>query len=183
MLIPLTFAPSTAPPAAEQDVVELLLECHVRIRHHAALGLRLARGEGDAEARAEAAGQLLRYFGTALLLHAQDEDESLWPLMRACGADVGVEAALEKMAAQHVEIEARLGALCACWKQLAEQGTCQAPFEQLLSDSQQLSELFCAHLELEETFIFPAVRQKMPRQVQQQLREQLRARREPPKAA
>ena len=177
MLIHLTFG--STQPTASGDVIDALLECHARIRHHSALAVKVARGEGGAEARQEALGQLLRYFGKALPLHAEDEDASLLPRLRAAGVDSQVETALETMRVQHLEIDARLAGLMACWQPMSLDQPCGCTPEALLEGSLALEALFRDHLAIEETTIFPAVRAHLPAAEQEGLREEMRRRREP----
>jgi hypothetical protein len=77
-------------PRPAAGAVELLLECHERIRHFARLALKLAgtRDLPPAEV-AEAAAAVRRYFAEALPLHAADEEESMMPRLR--GRDPAVE--------------------------------------------------------------------------------------------
>jgi hemerythrin-like domain-containing protein len=75
---------STAP--SFDDPLGLLAACHGRIRRQLATLERLQRHlpeHGcDADARAAATG-ILRYFDTAALNHHADEEESLFPRLRA----------------------------------------------------------------------------------------------------
>ncbi len=160
-------------PACARDAVDMLLECHERIRNHSTLALRLARGEGDARMRQDAAGQLVRYFGIALPLHVEDEDQSVSPRLNAAGIASPEGEALAEMTRQHEEIEARLAALLPRWKSLPES---QAG---LLEPSEGLAELLEAHLRLEEKVIFPAMREHLTPADNLALMSEFRARREP----
>ncbi len=92
----LTFGPR--PPAG--DVVDLLLECHTRIRSFTTLAARLASTPGLAAAEvAEAAAGVHRYFTQALPLHARDEEESVLPRLR--GRDPEVDRELAEMVHEH----------------------------------------------------------------------------------
>ena len=62
-------------PAAPGDAVDLLLECHQRIRAFLDLADRLGPpGPDPAQAVADAAARVHRYFTLALPLHARDEE-------------------------------------------------------------------------------------------------------------
>ncbi|MGA9524873.1 MAG: hemerythrin domain-containing protein [Myxococcaceae bacterium] len=157
------------PPCA-RDAVDMLLECHERIRSHSTLAVRLARGEGDARMRSEAAAQLVRYFGTALPLHVEDEDLSMAPALREKGLTVLENEALAEMSQQHEDIDARLEELLPLWR-AGESGA--------LETSEQLARLFDGHLQLEEKMIFPAMRARLGPAEHQALIQAFRARREP----
>ncbi len=100
---------------AEGDLVDLLLDCHQRIRTFTDLAARLAAAERPAAGEVrDAAARVHRYFSEALPLHARDEEESILP--RLAGRDAEVDAALARMRAEHAEHGAPVGAvlgLCA----------------------------------------------------------------------
>src|SRR5512143_2894636 len=89
-------------PAAPADAVELLLECHQRIRSFLGLAGRLAEArEEGAEAVAEAAFRVHGYFTLALPLHARDEEDSIAP--RLSGREPALDAELGTMVREHQE--------------------------------------------------------------------------------
>src|SRR6516164_5551174 len=71
------------PSKENSDIVDLLSECHDRIRAFTGLAGRLASSGSvsDNEIR-DAAGQLVRYFSESLPLHVADEEESILPRLR-----------------------------------------------------------------------------------------------------
>src|SRR5512137_2777551 len=97
-------------PPVPGDAVDLLLECHVRIRAFLGMARRLGEARGEAPAAlADAARQVHRYFAEALPLHARDEEESLAPRLR--GLDPGLDRELAAMAREHGEHAVPLAAL------------------------------------------------------------------------
>src|SRR5574341_1715069 len=89
-------------PGARSDAVDLLLECHQRIRSFLGLALRLGEAWAAEPAEvADAAARVHRYFALALPLHAQDEDQSIAPRLR--GRDRAVDHELEIVAREHRE--------------------------------------------------------------------------------
>ena len=74
-----------APAASFDEPLEMLAACHERIEAQLGTLERLAqhlpRHGCDADARSAAAA-VVRYFDTAGMLHHQDEDEDLFPLLR-----------------------------------------------------------------------------------------------------
>jgi hypothetical protein len=138
--------------------VDLLLECHDRIRSFLALALRIPGAvEEDPTLVAEAAGRVRRYFVEALPLHARDEEESILPRLR--GADPRVDAALAAMAREHLEHERPLGALVAeCELLSRDPGRLRERAASVAGPARELEAHFAVHLRGEEEVIFPAVR-------------------------
>jgi iron-sulfur cluster repair protein YtfE (RIC family) len=145
-------------PAAQGDAVELLLECHGRIRSFLALARRLAEARGETpEALADAAQRVHRYFTLALPLHARDEEESLVPRLR--GREPALEAALDSMVREHAEHQAPLGALVGACDEVARDPGRQPGLARILAQATgELERHFEGHLAREEGVIFPAVR-------------------------
>ena len=139
------------------DVVDLLLECHGRIRRFTEVARRLgAAGADPAEQVREAAAQVRRYFREALPLHVADEDETIAPAL--AGRDPGVDAALAAMGAEHVEHGPALervvelcGAVAQDPRAISELGA------ELAVAAAALDALFEPHLAVEERTIFPAI--------------------------
>lgn len=140
------------------DTVDLLLECHARIRHFSALGVRLANAVAAPPSEvAETARQVRRYFEVALPLHVEDEEQSIAP--RLVGINAALDDALAAMRDEHALAEPSLAQLVALCSRLGEApselGAVQA---QLATTARNLTELFDAHLAAEEARIFPALR-------------------------
>jgi hemerythrin-like domain-containing protein len=157
-----------------QDVVELFLECHTKIRRFVGGAKALAADLN--EPRAEDVRAVRRYFAEALPLHAADEDESLVPRLR--GRDPEVDRALTLMGQEHVEhapwvrelvtrlldVEAEPSRIALHRSRLAELASAlEAHFEQ--------------HLGLEERVIFPRARELLSAAQQHEVLFELRARR------
>ncbi len=157
--------------------VDLLLECHDRIRSFLALALRIpgARAEDPAMV-AEAAGRVRRYFVEALPLHAQDEEESILPRLR--GRDPAVDAALDLMAREHAEHERPLGALVAACERVAlEPGRHAELAPAIAAATAELERHFSGHLRREEEIIFPALRRLLDARADAEIGREIRARR------
>lgn len=165
-------------PAVAGDAVDLLLECHDRIRSFLALARRIAEaGPGGAEGVSEAADRVRRYFGEALPLHARDEEESVLPRLR--GRDPAVDAALGTMAREHEEHERPLRVLVDACAGLARDPARHAELARvLLAATAELERHFAAHLRREEEVIFPAVRRLLDPASDRDIVRELRARRE-----
>lgn len=162
---------------APTDVVDMLLECHGRIRHFVGLAREVADAGGREPAQvAAAAGQVRRYFQEALPLHVADEEESLVP--RLSGLDPALDEALAEMQSEHVAHlpgNVRLVELCAQIEaDPSRLGELSAELGQL---SLSLSHAFEAHLEAEEATVFPAVRARLSEGDRAAIAAELRARR------
>jgi iron-sulfur cluster repair protein YtfE (RIC family) len=162
----------------EGDVVDLLLDCHARIRSFTALAARLAAERPPATEVREAALGIRRYFVEALPLHARDEEESLVP--RLSGTDPEVDRALAAMRQQHAEhgpVLDRVVGLCDALAEAPERHDALAP--ELAEAAEALRVHFVGHLAPEEEIIFPAIR-RLPAAERDAIQQELRARRTPP---
>lgn len=161
---------------SEGDVVDLMLECHERIRRFSAMAVRLAAAVDPAETEVrEGAGAVRRYFAEALPLHVADEEEDLVPMLR--GRDPDVDDALAAMAREHGEHGpdlARLLDLCARLER--EPARLAELRDELAPVAARLTTEFAAHLEREERVLFPALR-RLPDADRVALRARIRARR------
>jgi len=149
-------------PAAAGDAVDLLLECHERIRSFLALARRIAEAGPSEPGVGEAAARVRRYFVEALPLHARDEEESIAPRLR--GRDPAVDVELETMAREHRDHEPPLGALVAACEEIAgapERLPVVAP--DLTRAVGELERHFAPHLRREESMVFPAMRRLLDR--------------------
>ena len=160
--------------AVPADLVDLLLACHDRIRRFSDIAARLPHAPAST-ARAELAQAALavhRYFTVALPLHVQDEDLSVRPRL---GGEV--EAALERMSREHVEIERLLAEGSPLWLALAEHpNRLDALSPSLDRVATCLSAQLTVHLAQEEQIIFPAL-SRLDHNVQEEIRSEIRARR------
>ena len=169
--------------AAPGDAVDLLLECHERIRSFLALSRRIAEaGPADVAAVPEAAARVRRYFTQALPLHARDEEDSILPRLR--GLDPAVDVALEEMTREHADHEAPLAVLVGACEELAREPGRHAALAAVVGRATgELERHFAAHLEREEKIIFPAMRRLLDRSADAEIVREIRARRgvvEPP---
>lgn len=166
-------------PRPSEDVVDLLLECHARIRSFSELAVRLGEAASPSPAEvADAAARVHRYFAEALPLHARDEEESLLP--RLAGRDPGVDAALVTMHADHVGHGAVLDPVLALCAELAAAPERHAELAPALARAARLlGAHFEAHLASEEATVFPAIARLLPDEERRRIVAELRARRAP----
>jgi iron-sulfur cluster repair protein YtfE (RIC family) len=165
----------TAPRADERDVVDLMLECHERIRSFSAMAVRLATTDADDREVGEAAAAIRRYFAEALPLHVADEDEDLVPLL--AGHDPDVDAALAELSAEHLAHAPDVGRLVEICDEIARDPRRRAVRSaELAALADRISKAFAIHLEREERVVFPALRTR-PEAERDALRAKVRARR------
>jgi iron-sulfur cluster repair protein YtfE (RIC family) len=158
-------------------LVGMLGECHGRIRDMSALSRLLAHQPQTAPAEArDAARRIEAYFGRALPLHVRDEEESILPRLR--GREAALDAALGQMAAQHTSHEAPLRSLVELCRALRD-GERDLPSlaAELVPLTAELERELLAHLELEESVIFPAIDRLLGPTEQEAIIRELRARR------
>ena len=159
------------------DIVDLLLECHERIRTFAGIARRLgdARNVSQDEIR-EAAACVLRYFSESLPLHVADEEESILP--RLSGREPELDAALQSMHREHEEHTAPLARLLEICRALQDSpGRLDEVRESLASVAAALERDFLFHLEKEERIILPAIRSHLSGAERETMLQELRARR------
>jgi iron-sulfur cluster repair protein YtfE (RIC family) len=143
---------------AAGDVVDLLLECHGRIRTFLKLASDLAANRGvPADEVRTVAAQIQRYFSEALPMHVADEQELILPKLASWSPEI--DGALAQMVDDHVAHTPcvdRLTALCAVLTSDPRQLAALAP--DLADVAEELTSELTRHLEIEEEVIFPALR-------------------------
>ncbi|HLS86819.1 MAG TPA: hemerythrin domain-containing protein [Burkholderiales bacterium] len=150
------------------DPLELFEACHERIERQLRTLERMVphvAANGPDEAARSAAAAVMRYFDTAGVHHHRDEDEDLFPRLRALAARGGrdeIGAALYELGQEHRAIDSLYAALRA---QL--EGIAAATAARLDGD---LVERFCwlqrRHMGMEAEVILPFARSALePRQL------------------
>lgn len=166
------------PRVVSENLVDLLLECHQRIRSFSALAREVSEQSNyDSEEVTNACLSVTRYFTQALPLHVDDEEQSILP--RLIGRLPRLDDALALMQAQHAQHQGPLGRMLAICTELAapsarasELATELRPLAQIVE--RELGE----HLELEESIIFPGISQYLTDTEQAMVVRELRARRQ-----
>ena len=104
----MTLMPMTLP--GMDSPIEMLTACHQKVRHFARLSSQLAvyldNKGADAMAQ-ETARNILRYFDIAGPLHHQDEEQDLFPALRAAARASGdaLCGAIDEVQAEHVVLD------------------------------------------------------------------------------
>jgi hemerythrin-like domain-containing protein len=158
------------------DPIGMLRACHRRIERALEVMARIAGRETeealDAEGR-EALRRTLLYFNTGVPRHAADEEESLFPRLRAAARGAAEELLphevsllatlrkLETLEREHVEADAAHRELDALGEVLLETGRFErsedrARFHELIT---RLQTLYQEHIRVEDNELFPLAAQ------------------------
>ena len=160
-----------------EDVPDVLLDCHLRMRQLTTLAAELAsRPDATGDEVREVSGKVHRYFTVGLPLHEADEETSLFPrLLKRAPELAGTIAALQEDHAAHAK---RVGALVAvCLELKTRPEHAEALREELAAAAQALADLWKLHLAVEESELFPRVTTTLNDEDQAAIREEMRARR------
>lgn len=168
-----------SPVVAIADPVDFLLMCHARIRSFTEVAGRLAEADrSQHQAIAETARACERFFRVALPMHAEDEDLSVAPRLRATCADPEVIDAVAKMNEQHPRVDREGFELADLLRAIADDPASLALRAAELRDrARALDELWLDHLGTEERLIFPALHVALPTSELAQVMAECRARR------
>jgi hemerythrin-like domain-containing protein len=140
----------------------LLSDCHRRIERFLSVLTTISkvrRGAALGDADRQALEGALRYFDTAAPRHSADEEESLFPRLRA-SEDAAARAAfetLDRLEADHrvaEEHHAAVHALGTRW--LSEGMLPEFEAKQMLDHLGQLERLYREHIAVEDRELFPA---------------------------
>lgn len=169
---------SSSVDSSPPDLLGLLLACHQRIRTFIALAQAIGehRTVSDAEVR-DACQRCERYFVEALPLHVLDEELSLLPRLQAMVPTL--ESVLQRMHAEHLDHGPQLRVLCDLLRSVANAPAVTQQRQQLAVVAAKLHVDFAAHLQAEETDIFPWIAKALSSEEQAAVIRELRARRQP----
>ncbi len=169
------------PAPSFDEPLEMLAACHERIEAQLGtlerLAPHLAKRGCDPEARS-AARAVLRYFDTAGMLHHEDEDRDLFPLLRARAAERGhaaIAAAVEELEREHDTIESQ-------WRRLRLRLLAVAKGEAWLDreDVARFAWLQRRHIDRENSALLPFAREALEDSERAALGKRMAARRTVP---
>jgi hemerythrin-like domain-containing protein len=150
-----------APEHNFDQPLELLSDCHRRIERFLAVLSQVAeaaRGRVLSQDERQSLTTALRYFREAAPRHTADEEESLFPRMRACtGAEIAAALkrvdALEADHSRANQLHARVDEVFSEW---LRRGTIAPGKEtQLRQDLTELTALYSEHIRVEDQIVFP----------------------------
>lgn len=158
---------------------DMLAGCHERIRMFTGVALRLATEAAPAEQVVEATSRLCLYFGTALPLHEQDEEDTLLRAMLEASAP-GIDPLFARLRDEHRAIEQVLGRLLPAWRSIARSPEeIESQRGPLREGAESLAAAFAPHLQMEEEELYPLAKRALSDAVQGAMLRTMRARREP----
>ena len=166
------------PDAGFDDPIGMLKDCHRRIeRFLHILWVVTGRAHGQALTAEErqAVEAALEYFHVGGQRHNADEEESLFPRLRAEAGEDGELSRLEKDHRAAGELHAEVEDLYRKWMTA---GTLSAGDGQMLrSATEQLKQLYEAHIQVEEQVVFPQAAKALDKVTIAAIGQELRARR------
>lgn len=169
------------PDSGFDDPLGMLKDCHRRIErflHILGWVANKASGRALSEEERQAVEAALQYFSRSGPLHSRDEEESLFPRMRAQGAgDVleqiaGLESDHQKAALLHDEATS----LYTRW--LAQNQLTERDQARLKELADQLSAIYREHIRVEEQVVFPRAADVIPKSMLPDMGREFKSRRE-----
>ena len=150
----------------EDTPLQLLSGCHRRVESHLALLEQAAdvlgnQAPGSDEAL-DALAKVQRYFATSGRIHTADEEESLFPRLRALG-DAALDRIMSELEAQHRvadPLHAMLDHLCD--RSRADREVSETDAVALQQVARGLRELYPGHIRREEEELFPRAGELLP---------------------
>jgi hemerythrin-like domain-containing protein len=159
-----------APEHGFDEPLGLLSDCHRRIERFLwAMHTLASRGRGGplGAADRDVVEQCRRYFATAGPRHTADEEESLFPRLRA-SADAGAREALDRvdrLEADHRAAEERHERVDGLFARWLGQGTLsEEDTAALIADLEGLQAIYGRHIAIEDNEVFPAAASALSRE-------------------
>jgi hemerythrin-like domain-containing protein len=146
------------PDSGFDDPIGMLKDCHRRIERFLGILCRVAdraRGRGLTGEEREAIEASLNYFRVGGMRHTADEEESLFPRIRAqCTPNEFPElGGLESDHQRANELHAAVEGLYRAW--IAEGCLSREEEERMLAATEELKLLYEEHIQVEERVVFP----------------------------
>jgi len=169
------------PDSGFDDPIGMLRDCHRRIEHFLQiLCLVVDRAPGRAlnEEEAAVARSALQYFKIGGRRHTADEEESLFPRMRAEKRTAGAVKELDALETQHREADDLHLAVDKLYSRWVEGNALSAEDEEWLrAATRRLKQLYEGHIKIEESLVFPRAAETLDKDAIAMMGEEFRARR------
>lgn len=168
------------PDAGFDDPLGMLKDCHRRIEHFLNVVCRVVERAHNRALSDEEKGAIqaaLHYFRVGGQRHNADEEQSLFPRMRAAGAADQLERiyGLEHDHRDAEELHQRVDALYSAW--IGEGSLTAEQYAELTAGAEKLKQLYQQHIELEEKIVFPRAAEMLEPDAIAQMGQEFRARR------
>lgn len=171
------------PDSGFDDPLGMLSDCHRRIEHF--LGIlclvaERAQGRTLTVEEISAIEAALNYFRVGGQRHTKDEEESLFPRLIAAGGF----AELERLEQDHEEADRAHAEVEELYRSWIATGTLnESDSRRLLASTTRLRDLYKAHIQVEDTVVFPKAAQVLDPIAIVEIGEEFRARRNSAAAA
>lgn len=169
------------PDSGFDDPIGMLMDCHRRIEHFLrilCLVVERARGRGLTDEEREAVEAALQYFRVGGRRHNADEEESLFPRLRAAYGESSIDE-LDGLESDHQranELHAAAEELYRTW--IDARRINAEDEERLANATDQLKHLYEEHIQLEERVVFPRAAGTLDAHAISAMGEEFRERRE-----
>lgn len=167
------------PDSGFDDPIGMLKDCHRRIESF--LGIlfqvcRRAQGRALSDEERQAVEAALRYFVQSGPRHNEDEEQSVFPRLRAGSAAAAED--VQRLETEHHEATAHHDEVALLYARWIADGRLSAEDEsRLLSLTGQLERLYTKHIRIEEEVVFPQAAAQFNQQTLGEIGEEFKARR------
>jgi len=153
---------------AEQDLVAVLLDAHVRARAVLESGLRMLESETtDQLIVIDVAATVHRFLTFTNPQHELDEEQMIFPALRAAGHPEEVEPALAHIVEAHMVFDTRRDELAKRWERVTQEPGClRKERDDLFTATEKLAHALDLHRRHEDADIFPLIRKYVPAETQ-----------------
>ncbi len=166
------------PDAGFDNPIGMLTDCHRRVERFLSILCRVAeRAQGRALNGEEltAVEAALHYFGESGPRHTRDEEDSLFPRLRARGEAL---AEIVRLEAEHREAELLHDQTAELYVHWIAAGKLQtADNAQLLAATRKLEAIYSEHIRIEEETVFPRAAQLLDRATLSEMGKEFKQRR------
>jgi hemerythrin-like domain-containing protein len=169
------------PDAGFDDPIGMLKDCHRRIEqflHVLCLVVERAPGRPLTEEEAGAVKSALSYFRVGGQRHTADEEQSLFPRMRAEQTTASALSEIEALESDHRQaddLHVAVEKLYTSW--LEGEALTAEELQRLRAATERLKQLYEGHIHIEENLVFPRASAGLDSQTIAKIGEEFRARR------
>ena len=169
------------PDAGFDDPIGMLRDCHRRIEqflHVLCLVVERAPGRPLSDEEAAAVKSALSYFRVGGQRHTADEEESLFPRMRAEKSTASALKEIEALESDHRQADDLHVAVEKMYKAWLEGDALSADeLHRLRTATERLKQLYEGHIRIEENLVFPRAADGLDNAALAEIGEEFRARR------
>lgn len=169
------------PDSGFDDPIGMLKDCHRRIEQFLQIicvVVDRASGRELTDEESAAVRAALQYFRVGGQRHTADEEESLFPRMRAEQKAAGALKEIDALETQHREADDLHQAVDKLYSRWLEGKPLSAEDEEWLRTStQRLKQLYDGHIKVEESLVFPRAAESLNKETIAAIGQEFRARR------